>query len=109
MNPYVLVWAGVGVLVGIAALSFELLVYRLFAEHHLDWLRLGAPTVFGDPSRDYKRWIARWTLQREVVFATPDWVRRDRLAALLLRIFRLSSLLSLVSVLGLPIGALLLS
>src|SRR5262245_18817625 len=109
MNSYVLVFGVVGLLIATAVISFELLVYRLYAEHQLDWLRLGAPPVLFDFTREYGRVVARWTLQKDLIFNTPEWVRRDSRARILVLLFRLSFVFSVASVFGLPIVALLLS
>ena len=107
MNPYVLIFVGVGGLAGVAFLSFELLVCRLYSAHHLDWLRDGSPALFGESG--FKQTVARWTLQRKLFLSSPDWIDRVRRARFLLLLFRVSSVFVVLAIFGLPVVALLLS
>ena len=89
--------------------SFELLIYRLFTQHPVDWQRAGEPMGLGQSGIRSGAGIARYKLGKQILFQTPNWVRGDTVAKVFLVVHRASLLLFLAGAVGFPIVTLLLS
>ena len=94
------------------SLSFNLLLKRLRDDHANDWELSGYPQGWFDftfSEHPIRSMLASHRLFYAWLFSTPDWIRYDRYAWKLLAVFRVSSLVMVVCVFGIPLIALLLS
>jgi len=104
-----------GILLGlmiIGIVSFEALIYLLFRNHPLEWMKAGAPLAFGQTSlpRGVDSWIfARHRIQKQLLFRIPRWAEKDPIAFPILIVHKISFILFLSGIIGFLLFALLLS